>query len=64
METLVVGGSELFMAHDMMRLIKKAKVTAGFRNLASEGLYKKAHSLEDKIRVISNGKEAAVMLER
>ncbi len=63
MQALIVGDMRLFMVHDMMRLIKRAKVTAGFDDLAPTELYQNARSLEDRVRIISNGKEAVVLKE-
>ena len=64
MKALVLGQAQTFLTHGLMRLIKKADLTFAFGPaLIASDLYKKTKTGEDKIRIISNGKEALAMRE-
>jgi len=63
MQGLIIGSCENFLVHNLVRLFKKAEVTVGVPVLYEEELYKNLCSHQDKIRIISNGKEAIVSKE-
>ncbi len=64
MKALVIGQAQSFLTHGLMRLIKQAEVTFAFDSaLVASDLYLKTKTKEDKIRIISNGKEAIAMRE-
>jgi hypothetical protein len=46
-----------------MRMMKKSNVTIGSHTLLYQDIYQNTRSLEDKVRIISNGKEAVVIKE-
>lgn len=62
MNGLIFGRSENFLTHNSMRLIKKANVSMLDEILLMKEFYKNTSSL-DKVRIISNGKEAIAMRE-
>ena len=63
MKTLVLGDTGNFMVHGLMRLIKKAEVTVGSKTLWRQPIFLGVASLEDKVRIISNGREGIVFKE-
>lgn len=63
MKGLIVGSTQNFLVHNMMRLIKKADITVTQPSLIFDEFYQNAKSIEDKVRIISNGREAVVMKE-
>ena len=63
MEGLIFGRSENFLTHNLIRLLKKADVTVAQSILIFDEFYKNTKSLEDKVRIISNGKEGIVLKE-
>lgn len=63
MKALVLGEPQNFLVHNLMRLIKKADVSIGAGILLFDDIYQNTISLKDKVRIISNGKEAVVMKE-
>ena len=63
MKALVLSGVEVFLVHNLMRLFKQADVVAGFPPLLGSDFYRGLKSVEDKVRIISNGKEAVVLKE-
>lgn len=60
MRTLVIGGVENFLVHNLMRLFKQSNVTVGLARLHNRDFFKDTTSLDDKVRITSNGKEAVV----
>ncbi len=60
---VVLGHPENFLVHNLIRLFKKASITAAFPVLFFEPIYHNIKSLEDKVRIFSNGKEAVVIKE-
>ena len=63
MKGLVVGEVENFLVHGLMRLFKKAEITVTVPVLFFDEFYQSAKSLDDRVRIISNGKEAIVLKE-
>ena len=64
MKALVLGEADQFLVHGLMRLFKKSDVTVLSPSpLFSNQMYKEMKSLEDRVRIISNGKEAVVFRE-
>jgi len=62
MKAMVVNGLERFLTHDVMRLLKKADVSVEAGFMYKQDFFNNTKS-GDKIRIISNGKEAVVMRE-
>ena len=62
-KAIVVGSAQNFLMHNPLRLIKKADVSVLCSQIIISSFYKNISSLEDKVRIISNGKEAIVMKE-
>ncbi len=63
MKGLIIGNAKNFLVHDLMRLIKKADITLFDYNLPLKKFFKQATSIEDNVRIISNGKEAMAIKE-
>lgn len=63
MKGLISGSGENFLVHDLIRLIKKADIALFDYNLPLKRFFKQATSLEDNVRIISNGKEAIAIKE-
>lgn len=63
MEGLILSGVDTFLVHDLIRLFKKANIVAGFPSVFHREFYISARSVEDKVRIISNGIEAVVLKE-
>lgn len=63
MRALVIGEADNFLVHGLMRLLRKAEVTLCIPVIGDNQFYEGVHSIEDKVRVISNGKQATVMKE-
>lgn len=63
MKALILGEVNTFLTHNLMRLIKKADVAMGCNSLLLKDFFKNTCSLEHKVRLISNGKEAVVIRE-
>jgi hypothetical protein len=64
MKALFIGQTNTFLVHNLMRLLKRAEITVGYGpSLVSSNFFKGLKSLEDKVRIISNGKEAVIMKE-
>ncbi len=65
MKSLMIGGMEFFLVHGLIRLVKKADVTVAesYLGLLNNELFKTTKSVEDKVRIFSNGKEAVVIKE-
>lgn len=60
MKGLVIGDCANFLVHNLIRLFKKANITVGTPGLLFNGFWNSLTSLKDKVRMISNGKEAVV----
>ncbi len=63
MEALITTGFGSFVVHDMMRILKKAKVTVGARKLWQTKFFGGLKTGESKVRIISNGKKAIALRE-
>ncbi|MBI2542619.1 MAG: hypothetical protein HYW24_00310 [Candidatus Aenigmarchaeota archaeon] len=63
MRALVIGRADNFLVHGLMRLIKKADVSILKSNLWYQKMYQTTESVRDRVRIISNGKEAVVIRE-
>lgn len=64
MRGLVLGQTDRFLVHNLMRLFKRADVTLGISpNLFFTDFYKNAQSVSGKVRIYSNGKEGVAILE-
>lgn len=64
MRGLVLGQTERFLVHNLMRLFKRSNVTLGITpNLFYKELYKNAQSISGSVRLYSNGKEGVAILE-
>lgn len=64
MKSLVLGHGERFLTHGLMRLLKQAEVSAVFnQTLYATDLYQKTRGRTDRIRLISNGREAVAFRE-
>ncbi len=61
MKVLMHSKTDDFLVHDLVRLMRLADVVVGADNLSSHDLFKKSRTLEDSVRIISNGKESVVM---
>lgn len=65
-KVIVAGDTKNFLTHELIRLIKKGEVFVGFDvNLlgGNPEFYRNLTSVDDKVRIISNGKEAVVVKE-
>lgn len=63
MDSLVLSHGDYFLVHGLMRLFKKANVVTVHPPLDSTEFFNDLRSVEDKVRIISNGKEAVVLKE-
>ena len=63
MNSLILGDTKNFLVHGSMRLLKKADVTVMDSGLYFREFYQKTTSVDDLVRIISNGKEAVVIRE-
>ena len=63
MEAFITGVPENFLTHGLMRMIKKAKVSVMEPALWVTEFFGKTTSIDDKVRIISNGREAIVTRE-
>ncbi len=65
MNSLIIGGMNEFLIHGLMRLIKKAEVTMAFSytRLFMSEFFRSTKSIEDRVRIISNGKGAVALRE-
>jgi len=62
--TLLIGGTNTFLVHNLIRLLKKSQVSLGYGPpLWATPFFKNLRTLEDKVRIISNGKEAVAIRE-
>lgn len=63
--TLVTGHHPVFLLHEPLRLFKKANIALGidYYGLTENELFKNIRSAQDRVRIISNGKEAIVQKE-
>lgn len=64
MRALALGETSTFLVHNLIRLLKKSDVSL-LREppLIGFDTYKNIKSIEDKVRIISNGKEAIILKE-
>jgi len=66
MRGLVIGQTDRFLVHNLMRLFKRSEVTLGISpNLFHTEFYKNrnAQSFSGRVRLYSNGKEGVATLE-
>lgn len=63
MSALMIGGTYNFLVHNLMRLFKKSEVTIGRSAIEHSDFFKGLRSIEDKVRIISNGKNAIALKE-
>ena len=63
MKALTLSRVSHFLVHDLMRLFSKADVITTHVYLLENNFFKSLKSIEDKVRIISNGKEAVVLPE-
>ena len=66
MRGLVLGQTDRFLVHNLMRLFKRSDVTLGIGpNLFHTKFYqdRNAKSISGKVRIYSNGKEGVAILE-
>jgi hypothetical protein len=63
LKALILGRSENFLTHNSLRLIKKAEVSILGESLITHPFFKNISSLENKVRIISNGREAVAIRE-
>ena len=65
MKSLIVGDSATFLVHDVMRMFKKADVTVAENSAAFlfNKFFENTTSFNDKVRIISNGRQAVVTRE-
>ncbi len=61
MRALVIGEAGNFLVHGLMRLFRKADVTLGVPVIYDNEFYNNIESVENRVRVISNGKQATIM---
>lgn len=62
MHTFIHGESYVFLVHDIIRLIKKAKVSMLLNTLMYDRFFMNVGT-GDRVRIISNGKEAVALKE-
>ncbi len=60
-KAIIIGRCEDFLVHNPLRLIKKADYSIFYNGLIVTDFYKNISSLENKVKIISNGKKAVAM---
>lgn len=63
MKALALSRADHFLVHDLMRLFSKADIITTHIYLSENNFFKSLKSIEDKVRIISNGKEAVILRE-
>lgn len=63
MKGMVIGDCSNFLVHNLVRLFKKADISLGVNVLLVDEFWNSLTSLEDKVRMICNGREAVILKE-